>query len=131
MSVLRCLFLSLFLWPAALAADPIEDVISGQLSEFREGDVLGAWAYASPGIRAYFGSPDTFGHVVEEGFAPIWSNKAARFSDRDETDDRVRQIVVVEGANGQIMAYAYYMFETENGWRIDGVEPVELPDVAV
>lgn len=131
MSALRCLFICLALWPVALAADPIEDVITGQLTEFREGDVLGAWAYASPGIQRFFGSPDTFGHVVEEGYGPIWSNKTARFSERDETNDRVRQIVVVEGQNGQIMAYAYYLVETDDGWKIDGVEPVELPDVAV
>ncbi|MCA0044146.1 DUF4864 domain-containing protein [Celeribacter litoreus] len=131
MSALKSLIFVTALWAAPLAADPLEDVISDQLAEFREGDVLGAWSHASPNIREFFGTPDTFAHVVENGYETIWSNTSARFMGREETGGRVQQTVVVEGQSGRIEAYVYYMIETEDGWKIDGVEPTALPDIAV
>ena len=51
---------------AGIRAD-IQAVISAQIEAFRAGDVAGAFAYASDGIRRIFGTADTFATMVGRG----------------------------------------------------------------
>lgn len=122
---------SLCLAPLMAQADPIEDVISGQLDAFASRDIVEAWDHASPMIQGQFFDARNFGAMVEMGYDPIWNNQGARFAGRMVTDGRIRQTVVITDANSALHAYEYDMIETPRGWKINGVRPVEMPDAAV
>ena len=132
--MLRRSVLAIFLaisTPLMAAADAVNDVIADQLGAFAERDVPRAWSHASPTIKGLFRSPDNFAAMVAQGYGAIWDNSSAIFTQRSEGAGRVRQIVIVTGADGRRQAYAYDLIETPDGWKIDGVQPVELDDLAV
>ena len=120
-----------FLMAAALSAaaalpvtaqdGPIEDVIQGQVEAFRAGDMEGAFAFASPGIRRLFGSPERFGAMVEQGYPMVWRPSEVRYLDRRELGSTVIQKVLMRDAAGVPWVLDYQMIEGPDGWMIDGV----------
>jgi hypothetical protein len=56
--------------------------------------------------------------------------KSFRFLDFGEGRRGLRQIVEVEDIAGRRHLLAYEMIETENGWKINGVQLLPPPDVA-
>ncbi|NVK60379.1 MAG: DUF4864 domain-containing protein, partial [Rhodobacteraceae bacterium] len=56
----------------AQEADAIQGVIRGQMDAFRTGDVDAAFEFASPGIQGLFGTADSFGQMVREGYPMVW-----------------------------------------------------------
>ena len=117
--------------PISAMADAVTDVIDDQLGAFAAGDVARAWSHASPMIQDMFGSPRNFEMMVRNGYGVIWDNRGATFSDRIQQDGRLRQTVVIQGESGDVQAFEYDMIETDAGWKINGVRPVEMPDFAV
>ncbi|GAA3867524.1 DUF4864 domain-containing protein [Celeribacter arenosi] len=117
--------------PLSAMADAVTDVISDQLGAFAARDVARAWGHASPMIQGMFGSPENFEMMVRNGYSVIWDNRGATFSERIEQDGRLRQTVVIKGEGGALQAFEYDMVETDAGWKINGVRPVEMPDFAV
>jgi hypothetical protein len=118
--------------PAAMpAADraAIAEVISRQLDAFRRDDAGGAFAFASPGIRAMTGSPERFMEMVRAGYAPVYRSREARFLDLSRVEGRLVQRVLLTGADGSLAAALYYMEAQPDGsWRIAGCELVEGSD---
>lgn len=104
--------------------------IQNQLDAFREDDFAKAFAYASPGIKRMFGNPERFGQMVRNGFPMVWRPSAVEFLDFKDEGGQVSQMVLFRDANGVPIVLEYFMIETENGWQIDGVQPVQAPDVA-
>ncbi len=49
----------------------IHDVIERQLAAFERDDADGAFAFASPGIRRRFGTPETFMDMVRRHYPPV------------------------------------------------------------
>ncbi|WP_339693205.1 DUF4864 domain-containing protein [Celeribacter baekdonensis] len=121
----------LSLAPLGAVADEMTDVISDQLQAFQKRDVGTAWGYASPMIQGQFFDPRSFAHIVEQGYGPIWNNATARFGMSMAQDGRVLQTVIVTDQAGQTQVYEYDMIETDAGWKVNGVRPIEMPDVAV
>jgi len=133
---MRALFLSLVLIVAGLAAnaqerlDPnpdIEAVIGGQFDAFRADDVMEAWPFASPNIQGLFGSPERFGSMVQQGYPMVWNPGEVNFIDLQQFGGLVVQRVEVIDQNGTLHYLGYAMIETENGWRINGVQVLEAP----
>lgn len=112
----------------------VVDTIQSQLDAFQEDDFAKAFTYASPAIKRLFGNPDRFGAMVRNGFPMVWRPSAVEFLDfKDEAESeggQVSQMVLFRDANGVPVVMEYFMIETENGWQIDGVQPVQAPDVA-
>lgn len=108
----------------------IEAVISDQLSDFNARDVPGAWEHASPMIQGMFGTPETFGSMVERGYPMVWDNSDARFLDLREEEGALHQRVLIDDAEGRPWVLDYQMLELPEGWRIDGVEVLPAPDLA-
>lgn len=107
------------------------DVIERQLDAFAIRDMITAWDQASPMIHEQFFDPRNFAAMVEMGYPPIWNNAGVRFAGRIERDGRVRQTVVVTDVDGATQAFEYDMIRAGDGWKINGVRPVEMPDAAV
>ena len=132
----RTLALTALLAPLpALAQEQAEDAITGvisqQLDAFNARDIGAAWAFASPGIKRMFGTPENFGRMVETGYPMVWTNSDARFLQREEVGGALVQRVFVRDAEGAAWILEYAMIETPQGWQIDGVSIVPAPDVGV
>ena len=120
---------------AAVAQDAgdstaIEAVISDQLADFNARDVPGAWEHASPTIQGMFGTPETFGTMVENGYPMVWDNSDARFFELREEAGALRQKVMIEDPQGRAWILDYEMIELPEGWKINGVQGLPAPDLA-
>ncbi|MEJ6390555.1 DUF4864 domain-containing protein [Gymnodinialimonas ulvae] len=105
----------------------IEAVIGGQFDAFRADDVLEAWEFASPNIQGLFGSPERFGSMVQQGYPMVWNPGEVNFIDLQAFGGLIVQRVEVIDQNGTLHYLGYAMVETENGWRINGVQLLEAP----
>ena len=117
--------------PAAAdpASDGIQATISSQIDAFRAGDMAGAFDFASQGIRQIFGTSETFGGMVERGYAMVIDPVELRYGDlRSEAAGPVQR-VLVRDAGGVWHALDYLMVEEDGAWRIGGVEIVTAPPV--
>ena len=108
----------------------IETVISDQLADFNARDVPGAWEHASPTIQGMFGTPETFGTMVENGYPMVWDNSDARFFELREEAGALRQKVMIEDPQGRAWILDYEMIELPEGWKINGVQVLPAPDLA-
>ncbi|SLN60640.1 hypothetical protein AQS8620_02741 [Aquimixticola soesokkakensis] len=117
-------------WAQTTMSAP-EAVVREQLEAFDTRDVARAWSHASDTIKGLFGSIETFARMVEQGYPPIWDSAGARLI--GERAEGGRQIVemAVTGENGREQVFEYTLIETAQGWKIDGVRPIELPGLAV
>jgi hypothetical protein len=136
--MLRALIAGLFLALAApataqevLAPNPeIEATIAGQFDAFRAEDVPGAWAFASPTIQGLFGTPENFARMVEQGYPMVWAPGEVDFIDLQSFGGLlVQRVQVIDGA-GNAHYLGYQMIQTEAGWRINGVQVLQAPDVS-
>jgi hypothetical protein len=109
----------------------IEAVIMDQLADFTARDVPGAWEDASPMIQGMFGSPENFGRMVENGYPMVWDNSNARFLELRDEAGALRQKVMVRDREGREWLLDYEMIELEDGWKINGVQVMPAPDLAV
>ena len=120
--------LAVGLGQAARAEDQstaIRQVISDQIAAFEADDFATAFTFASPGIRAMFGTPGRFGAMVREGYPMVWRPGEVRFADLAERGGRTLQRVLVTDTAGVLYVLEYEMVEGEQGWRIDGVRVLE------
>jgi hypothetical protein len=121
--------------PPALAQDvlapspEIEAVIGGQFDAFRNSDVPQAWTYASPTIQSIFGNPGNFGRMVEQSFPMVWAPGAVEFIDLQTFGGVIVQRVEVVDQAGNLHYLGYAMIETQDGWRINGVQVLRAPDL--
>ncbi|HVG49672.1 MAG TPA: DUF4864 domain-containing protein, partial [Rubellimicrobium sp.] len=83
-----------------------------------------------PMIQGMFGTPETFGSMVEKGYPMVWDNKDARFMDLREEGGALHQRVMIDDAEGRPWILDYQMIELPEGWRIDGVQVLPAPDLA-
>ena len=131
---MRLLALVLGLWMAAtpLVAqdrDGIEAAIGSQLDAFSQRDVTGAWAYASPNIKRLFGTPDNFGMMVRQGYPMVWDNADVEFLELRDVLGFLWQRVLVRDRSGNFHMLEYQMINTPEGWQINGVNLLQMPDV--
>lgn len=99
----------------------IQSVITRQIEAFEADDFAAAFAFASPGIKRLFGSPERFGEMVREGYPMVWRPGQLRFSGLQTEGDRTVQSLVVTDRAGAIFVLDFHMIEWEGGWLIDGV----------
>ncbi len=105
-------------------------VIQSQLDAFQQDDFAKAFTFASPSIKRLFGNPANFERMVKNGFPMVWRPSEVQFLDFEDKAGQVSQNVLFRDANGVPVVLQYIMVETETGWQIDGVVPVQAPDVA-
>lgn len=118
--------------PSAVDRGAIRQVIEGQIAAFQRGDGNAAFAYASPGIQAKFGDPETFMKMVETGYAPVYRPREVAFRDLEMRGGTPIQKVLVVGPDGQPVMALYAMERQPDGsWRISGCTLVKPPEETV
>lgn len=121
----------LYLYGAVLAASalpalaqeaPIQRVIQDQLDAFNAQDVPKAWTYASPNIKAIFGTPDNFGAMVQKAYPMVWQHGPVQMLELRSVAGNLWQRVMVTDAGGRSYLLDYMMVETKDGWQINAVQ---------
>lgn len=110
--------------------DGISGTIEAQMQAFREGDVAEAFTYASPNLRALFGSPEVFGGMVQRGYPMVWQPGKVELLERRNVAGGLWQRVRVTDAAGRGHLLDYQMVETPEGWRINAVQVLPEPDLS-
>lgn len=128
-------------WPQGARAAPsdgapagegaaIRGVIESQLEAFRRDDGEGAFAHASPNIRAMFGDAATFLRMVRTGYPPVYRPREVEFRSLAVEDGRLTQRVLLVGPDGAPVIARYFMERQADGsWRIGGCVLESAPDV--
>ena len=128
---LTALFLGLAALPAAAQEEPIQDTIQKQIDAFLRDDFLTAFGYASPNIRALFGTVDNFGLMVTRGYPMVHRPSAVEMGALREENGALYQRVQITDAAGRIHVLDYQMVETADGWKINGVELLQSVEAGV
>lgn len=133
---MRALALSLMLALVAALPARAEDsaaraVIEAQIEAFRAGDLPRAFGFASPVIQQKFGTPETFGQMVETGYPMVWRPSEVVFLEARETGGRLWQEVFLRDAAGRGWIAEYEMIEAEGALKINGVRLREAPAPSV
>jgi len=116
--------------PAAKAA--IQQVIESQIAAFQRDDGLTAFAHASDGIKALFGTPDRFMRMVETSYAQIYRPRSFEFRRLLMVREEPIQEVFFVGLDLTTMLALYRMEEQPDGsWRINGVLVAESGEEAI
>jgi len=107
--------------PSAADRAAIRHVIEGQLSAFARDDSAGAFAFASPGIQAKFGTADLFMEMVRTAYPPVYRPQKTDFGDLVAMPDGPVQKVLFVGPDGRTVLALYSMEQEADGtWRISG-----------
>ena len=111
--------------------DEIKGVISSQIEAFEQDDFSTAFTFASPSIQLIFRNPDNFGRMVSQGFPMVWRPADVEFLSLREERGSLAQRVQITDADGRVHVLDYFMIETADGWKINGVEFVKQDDLNV
>ncbi|NSX55853.1 DUF4864 domain-containing protein [Parasulfitobacter algicola] len=109
----------------------IEQIISNQLEAFKQDDFETAFTFASPNIRNLFQTPQNFGSMVRQGYPMVWRPSDVTYLERRTISGAIWQKVQIKDAAGATHLLDYQMVMTESGWRINGVQLLQKPDVGV
>ncbi|MFZ1469165.1 MAG: DUF4864 domain-containing protein [Paracoccaceae bacterium] len=132
MRFLRGFLIALALaFPAVAQEQPIQDTIRGQIEAFQTDDLTGAFAFASPNIKTIFGTPETFGQMVQRGYPMVYNPSDLRMGELREVAGALWQRIYVTDAEGRGHALDYQMVETPEGWKINAVQLLQGDDVGV
>ena len=120
-----------FAGTASAQGAEIKGVIGSQIEAFQADDFATAFTYASPTIRGIFGSPSNFGRMVTQGFPMVWRPAQVEYLElRDEGGQLTQRVRVVDQA-GRVHVLDYFMTQTGDGWKINGVQLVEQPGLSI
>jgi len=107
----------------------IRAVISRQLEAFGRDDGPGAFAFASPVIRAKFQTHEIFMDMVRRHYAPVYRPREVSFQALRAGPRGPVQEVLLVGPGGEAVTALYLMQRQPDGsWKINGVRLVKAPD---
>lgn len=113
-------------------AAEINRIIAAQLAAFNADDGNEAFSYASPNIRAMFGSADVFMAMVQQGYPQVYRSQQAEFLEITVVAGRLVQPVLITDSSGGLTIADYIMEQQADGsWRIDGCVLRQPEDAAV
>jgi hypothetical protein len=100
----------------------IRTVIERQIEAFRQDDAVSAFAFASPEIRAKYGTPDMFMAAVKIFYAPVYRpRRTGGFVNLYVMDGQLTQPVLLVGPHGEFVVALYAMQRQPDGdWKILG-----------
>jgi hypothetical protein len=125
LSVLFGLALAL---PARAGDSAARAVIADQIAAFQAGEMDRAFGFASPVIQQKFGTPETFGRMVEQGYPMVWRPSEVVFLEAREIDGTLWQEVFLRDGAGRGWIAEYEMVEHEGALKINGVRLREAPE---
>ena len=105
----------------------IRAVIQEQLDAFARDDAARAFALATPGIRARFGTPEAFLEMVRAAYPVVYRPRSVEFDASVILEGEVMQPVRMIDAEGRAWIALYPMERQANGtWRINGCQLARL-----
>jgi len=121
-------------WPSADAQSrtpdstlPVADwsairrTIDDQRKALKSGDARKAFSFASPGIRAQFGTPETFLAMVRNGYGALIAARYVEFLEGTVIDGAVIQPLRLVAPDNSVLVALYTMEKQKNGrWQIAG-----------
>ena len=115
---------------ASEPADAMRTIILQQMDAFKRDDGAGAFAYASPEIRAMFGTPEHFMQMVRRGYPQVYRPREVTFRERVVFQGKPALVVHIVGQDGSAVLALYPMQRQPDGsWRIDGCYLLKTSDV--
>ena len=117
--------------PSFGQGDEIKGVISSQIEAFQSDDFSTAFTFASPSIQLMFRTPDNFGRMVSQGFPMVWRPSDVEYLGLRQDRGALVQRLQVTDSDGRLHVLDYFMVETADGWKINGVEFVKQNDLNV
>lgn len=118
---------ALFTFGAVAQQAEIENTISSQLEAFKADDFEEAFSFASPQLQRLFQNPQNFQRMVTEGYPMVWRPAEVAYLELRQAQGAVWQKVQITDAKGFTHLLLYRMEQTEQGWRIAGVQILEAP----
>ena len=111
--------------------EDVQATISSQLEAFLKDDFDTAFTFASPSIRSMFRSPQNFGQMVQRGYPMVWRPQKFNFLEhRKDPAGRAQDIQIID-QSGTAHYLRYFLIETNNGWKISGVQFLNPSDYSV
>ena len=121
-------------WPRALAQSrpaesklaasewsAIRRTIDDQRKALKAGDGGRAFSFASPGIRAQFGTPQAFLAMVRDGYGALIAARYVEFLEGAVIDGAVIQPLRLVAPDNSVLVALYTMEKQKDGrWRIAG-----------
>ena len=99
----------------------IRRMIDDQRKALKSGDARKAFSFASPGIRAQFGTPETFLAMVRNGYGALIAARYVVFLDGAVIDGAVIQPLRLVAPDNSVQVALYTMEKQKDGrWRIAG-----------
>ena len=117
--------------PAHAQEDPIQAVIESQIKALQVDDFDLAFSFASPNIKALFGTPETFGMMVKDGYPMVYRPSDVDMQELREIAGNLWQRVRVVDQAGKTWFLDYMMVETPEGWQINAVQILPAPEIGV
>lgn len=106
---------------AAAEWSAIRRTIDDQRKALKSGDARKAFAFASPGIRAQFGTPETFLSMVRNGYGALVAARYTEFLEGAVIDGAVIQPLRLVAPDNSVLVALYTMEKQKDGrWRIAG-----------
>jgi hypothetical protein len=123
---------SLFFLAAALTSAPAlageaggvaaRAVIQRQLEAFQQGDADGAFALATPELKAAYANSDNFMASVRSGETPFFTSRMTEFHDLAIHGDNAAQSIVLVDQGSYVWNVVYELARQPDGsWLVDGV----------
>ncbi|MEW9921149.1 DUF4864 domain-containing protein [Marimonas sp. MJW-29] len=109
----------------------IEGTISSQIEAFKADDFEQAFTYASPRLQDLFQTPQNFQRIVTQGYPMVWRPADVQYLELLDHGGSLWQKVQIIDEKGVMHLLLYRMQETEEGWRIAGVQILEAPQPTV
>lgn len=109
----------------------IQATIDAQIEAFLADDFARAFSFASPMIQSMFGTSERFGIMVRNGYPMVWRPSDVQYLDLEDRGGRLYQKVRVRDAQGGLHLLEYQMIRNQAGWRINGVQILQMPGVGV
>jgi hypothetical protein len=110
----------------------IRAVVAAQLDAFTHDDAARAFALATTGIRAQFGTPDVFINMVRTAYPVVYRPKTVEFEKPDVVAGEIFQPVRLTDADGRAWIALYPMQrEADGSWRINGCQLARVAGLAV
>jgi len=117
--------------PVQADRQAILGTIRAQLDAFQVDDDARAFSYATPQLRAMFGTPENFMAMVRGGYQPVYRPRSVEFLEVRNIDGRIVQAVRFVGPDGVAVIAVYTMEQQPDGsWRIAAVHLIPTGEVS-
>ena len=110
----------------------IRAVIKQQLQAFQRDNAEEAFAFASPEIRAKFGTANHFFQAVKTGYAAVYRPRSVVFEELVMMEGIPTQEVILLAPDGDLVKALYLMEkQPDSTWKISGCLLVPLQEQSI